>query len=94
MVGTFCNVRKTLSCYCFIDGADGKSYFCHRDFLKDKRDWMYVWNGNECSFKIQENPEADKKDVAVEIVPLPVENPNIEKERQKAVLAERNKIEK
>ena len=79
MVGTFSNVRKSLSCYCFIDGADGKSYFCHRDYLKDKHDWKFVWNGNECSFKIRENPDADKKDIAVDIIPLPIVNQNIKK---------------
>lgn len=79
MVGTFSNVRKSLSCYCFIDGADGNSYFCHREQLKDKRDWKFVWNGNECSFKIKENPDADKKDIAVEIIPLPKVNPDSEK---------------
>ena len=79
MVGTFSNVRKSISCYCFIDGADGNSYFCHREQLKDKRDWKFVWNGNECSFKIKENPDADKKDIAVEIIPLPKVNPDSEK---------------
>ena len=81
MNGTFRDVRKYKSLYCFIDGIDGNSYFCHINDLVRKKDWKYVYNGNQCSFSVI-NTDGDKTDRAIMIVPNKVINPNVAIERE------------
>lgn len=86
MVGKFRSVLKNKSQYCFIDGADGNTYFCHKSNMNTPQDWSYVWEGNECSFKIEKASGENKSDIAVEVIPLPV---SVQKNKLKDSKAEK-----
>ncbi len=83
MRGTFTKVAKWFNQYCFVNGNDGNTYFCHRnDFLK-KQDWKYVYDGNSCDFDIVETPDKEHNR-AVNIIPVRIPDPrNAEKAERK-----------
>lgn len=92
MNGTFRDVRKYISQYCFIDGDDGNTYFCHSESVVSKKDWKkYVWNGNRCSFSIEPPYDNGKLDRAINVEPIRMTNPQRVVEREIKREAEKRK---
>ena len=75
MKGTFVNVRKYKSVWCFITGEDGVDYFCHRDEFVDPKSWKYAWNTNTCEFVPEKAPYEKDHPRAFKIEPTPLRDP-------------------
>ena len=94
MIGKFYKVKKVSSLYCFINGNDGNTYFCHISCLKDSHDWKYVWNGNECAFTPGDVKEDGKNFVASNVIPVHVLNPRRKENKLAEKLAAERREEK